>query len=185
MVVSTVGEVPLLAIDASLLCHPAQADRLDVLSDILAPFRCVTTRVVHEEVGRRVSAAAAERVATAAWLEEARVDGLDDFELMIGWAARLGSGQHHRGEATVATVGERENCTVGCDDREARAIMRNFGLTVHGTLGFIADAIVRQSQHPNAFAGFIDALVATGARLPCSGSDFPAWARTNGLLPPA
>jgi len=164
--------------DASVLYHPAHADRIDVLADLASPYRNVTTAAVLDELLQhdlRDAATAGE------WLEEQRLDGLAEIGLLGLWLERLGAGAHHRGEVTVAVACEVLHGTALLDDRAASQVMRAYGLTCHGTVWLAHDA-VRSGRVGSARAldGFFSSLLADGARLPfASGPEWGAWARHN------
>jgi predicted nucleic acid-binding protein len=178
-----VGVRPVLVLDASVLVQPVQVDRLDVLGDYLAEWQCLTTRVVLQEVSRLTEPYGVGTLAAASWLHEVRLDNLDDFPSLIKWSSLMGSGQHHRGEATAAACADLNSGTVAVDDRRAKAVIRQHGLRAIGTLGLIAEAIKSGRTSELGCSGFIDALSAAGKRLPCDGRGFPVWARRRGLLP--
>jgi predicted nucleic acid-binding protein len=69
------------------------------------------------------------------------------------------------------------------DDRPATRVARTCGLDVHGTLWLIASFCTSDKLTEHAAGGLIDSLRAVGLHLSCTGSQFPAWARVNGLLP--
>src|SRR2546421_6486013 len=86
------------------------------------------------------------------------------------------------GEASVFAAAELHGATAITDDREAVRVARTYGLDVHGTIWLLAGAC-RDSKLPEPAAGnLIDALRSTGMRLPCTGAEFPDYARRYGLL---
>ncbi|MFY1702884.1 hypothetical protein ACN28G_14245 [Micromonospora sp. WMMA1923] len=68
------------------------------------------------------------------------------------------------------------------DDRNATQVARTHGARVHGTIWLLAGACRDGKQTPTAAGNLIEALRATGARLPCSGAGFPNYARRHNLL---
>lgn len=110
--------------DASALHHAAKADRIDVLADLAAPYRNVTTAAVLDELAQHGLRDAAT---AGGWLEEQRLDGLQEIGLLSSWLPRLGAGQHHRGEVTVAVACEVLEATVLLDDRNAIRVLRQYG----------------------------------------------------------
>jgi predicted nucleic acid-binding protein len=68
------------------------------------------------------------------------------------------------------------------DDRDATKVARRYGAEVHGTVWLLA-AACRDAKLTTVAAGnIVDALRAEDARLPCTGSGFPAFAARHGLL---
>lgn len=164
--------------DASVLHHPAHADRIDVLADLASPYRNVTTAAVLDELHQhhlRDAATAGD------WLEEQRLDGLVEIGLLGPWLERLGAGVHHRGEVTVAVACEVLDATALLDDRAAARVMRAYGLNCHGTVWLAHDAVTtRRVGSAHALDGFFSSLLADGARFPfASGPEWGAWARRN------
>lgn len=68
------------------------------------------------------------------------------------------------------------------DDRNATEVARTHGLEVHGTLWLPAKACQAGDLTEIAAANYVDMLRDSGMRLPCSGTDFPAFARKHGIL---
>jgi predicted nucleic acid-binding protein len=68
------------------------------------------------------------------------------------------------------------------DDRAATRVGRAYGLPVHGTIWLLADGCVTGKQTEAGAGAIIDALRQTGHRLPCTGAEFPSFARRFGLL---
>jgi predicted nucleic acid-binding protein len=82
----------------------------------------------------------------------------------------------------VFEVAELRSATAITDDQEAVRVARTYGLDVHGTIWLLAGAC-RDGKLPEPAAGnLLDALRATGLRLPCTGAEFPSFARQHGLL---
>ncbi len=171
-----------LVFDSSALFPFAVADRLDVLGDLVEGRTCVAPDAVFEEVRRAV---ARDRgitgIAWPQWLGAVHVDGLDDLPHLIRWAGLLGSGVHHRGEATVIAYAQSHAAIAIVDDRHPRILATQAGLMAHGSLWLMARACLWGRTTPAAVGGLIDALIAAGARYPCDGRTFPRWARDNGL----
>jgi predicted nucleic acid-binding protein len=176
-----VTDPPVLVWDASALHHAALADRVDVLSDLASPWRNVTTAAVLEELGRH---GLRETVLAPGWLEERRLDSLDALPLLVDWSERLGAGQHHRGEVTVAVACELLGGDALIDDRGAAKVLRSYGVAAHGTVWLAAQAVTAgRVGKPAALDGFFSALLVTQARLPfVTGPEWSRWAQAEGLL---
>lgn len=177
------GAGTLLVFDASALHHFALADRLDVLNSLVQGRAAVTTKAVRDELDRSaMQDARLRRLGTADWLTTQHVDDLDELVPLAKWVHRTGAGRFHRGEATVLAHAEVRDGIAVIDDRRAAQLGRRYGVQVHGTLWVIAEACRTGVTSVAAVRGLIDTLRATGARYPCDGPGFEAWARTNGLL---
>jgi predicted nucleic acid-binding protein len=169
--------------DAMCLSHSARADRLDVLRDLLDGREYWTTQVVLDEVSRGVAAhLALNDVLAADWLKIAQLDTLDEIRQFALWADRVGSGERDLGEASVFAVAELRSGTAITDDQEAVRVARTYGLDVHGTIWLLARACRDGKLSEPAAGNLIDALRATGLRLPCTGAEFPSYARQYALL---
>lgn len=172
---------PVLVWDASALHHAAVADRVDVLAHLAQPWRNVTTAAVLEELGTHDLR---DKVLAPDWLEDHRLDGLDALPLLLQWTGRLGAGQHHRGEVTVAVASELLHGIALLDDAAATVVLRAYGVEAHGTVWLAAQAVASgREQSAAGLDGYFGALLGAGARLPFgSGAEWSAWARDNDLL---
>ena len=174
---------PIWVIDAMCLSHFARAERLDVLRDLLVDKECWTTRVVLEEVKQGVAAyPALKDVRVTDWLKVAQLDTLDEIRRFALWVNRLGSGERDLGEASVFAAAELRSATAITDDPAAVRVARTYGLDVHGTIWLLASACRDGKLTETAAGNLIDALRATGLRLPCTGAEFPGYARQFRLL---
>jgi hypothetical protein len=68
------------------------------------------------------------------------------------------------------------------DDREAVRVGRAHGARVHGTIWLLAGACREGKLTPVATENLIESPRSTGLRLPCTGAEFPQYARQHGLL---
>jgi predicted nucleic acid-binding protein len=172
-----------LVLDSTCLSHFARADRLDVLRDLLIDKRCCTTETVLAELNRSVADYPLLRsVSDQEWLVVVRLDSVADLRSYDTWLRRVGSVDRDQGEASVFAIAERHRATAITDDRRAVRVGRFYGLDVHGTIWLLAAACREGKLTPTGAGGQIDALRATGHRLPCTGAEFPAYARQHGLL---
>ena len=107
---------------------------------------------------------------------------VDEIRLFAIWPGRLGSGERDLGEASVFAAAELRSATAITDDPGPVRVARTHGLDAHGTIWLLAGAC-RDGKLSEAAAGnLVDALRATGLRLPCTGAEFPRYARQHGLL---
>ncbi|MQA93229.1 MAG: hypothetical protein GEV11_00820 [Streptosporangiales bacterium] len=121
-------------------------------------------------------------ILAAEWLGVATLDSLEALRSFRRWSDLLSAGSHHMGEATIFTLCELRSGMAVVDDRKARNIGRREGIAVTGTLGLLGEACdAGRLSWPGA-GGMLDALRATGARFPCSGSDFRDWYAAQSLM---
>ena len=172
-----------LVLDATCLSHFARADRLDVMQDLLIGRRCWTTEIVLAELNRGlVEYPMLRHVAEQEWLLVAGLDSIAEIRLYDTWRKRVGSTERDQGEASVFAAAEQKAATAITDDRRAAQVGRFYGLDVHGTVWLLAGER-RQGNPPLGGTGaLLDALRATGHRLPCTGAGFASYARQHGLL---
>jgi predicted nucleic acid-binding protein len=170
-------------LDAMCLIHFGRAERLDVLRDLLVGKECWTTQVVLAELKQGAADRPALRSAAVGdWVKVAQLDTLEEIRLFALWVGRLGSGERDLGEASVFAAAELRSATAITDDQEAVRVARTYGLDVHGTIWLLADACRDGKLSEPAAGNLIDALRATGLRLPCTGAEFRGYARQHGLL---
>lgn len=172
-----------LVLDATCLSHFARADRLDVLRDLLVGRQCWTTETVLAELSRGVADhPLLGNVASQEWLLVSRLDSVAEIRRYDAWLRRVGSTGRDQGEASVFATAEYHGATAVTDDRRAAQAARFYGLDVHGTVWLLAGACRDGKLTLTGVASLIDALRATGHRLPCTGTGFPDYARQQGLL---
>ena len=124
--------------DAGPLIYLAGVGRLELLKTLFA--RVVVPKVVYDEVvvaGAGLLGAA--EVAAAAWSE------VEDADVEPSLAVLLDAG-----EAAAIPLAGRLGATLLCDDADARAIARQRGLAVVGTLGVLLRA--KRAGHVEAIA---------------------------------
>lgn len=169
--------------DTMCLAHFARAERLDVLSELLVGHECWTTTVVLAEL--RQGAGAYPLLADALeleWLQVASLDALDEIRCFVKWAGRIGSQERDLGEASVLAAAELRSGIAITDDRDATVVARRHGAEVHGTIWLLAQGCRNEKLTLTGAGSIVDALRATGARLPCTGNGFRAYAGQHGLL---
>jgi len=172
-----------LVLDATCLSHFARADRLDVLRDLLVGRRFWTTEIVLAELNRGlVDYPVLRHVSEQEWLLIASLDTIAEIRLYDAWRKRVGSTERDQGEASVFAAAEQQAATAITDDRRAARVGRFYGLDVHGTIWLLAEACRHGKLTLGGTGTLIDALRATGHRLPCTGAGFASYARQHGLL---
>lgn len=169
--------------DTMCLSHFARADRLDVLRELLLERDCWTTSVVQAELRRGAefypSLAGAVDLE---WLRVAPLDTLEQLSSFVKWANRLGSQERDLGEASVFAAAELLGGIAITDDRDATKVARRHRAEVHGTVWLLAQACRSDKLTRIGAGSIVDALRETGARLPCTGTEFPSFAVEHGLL---
>lgn len=172
--------------DTSCLRHFAVADRIDVLGDLVKGIPCRTTSVVLDELRRQLpKVPELQRVFEQGWLEEERIDdSLERLGSFVTWAERLGAkGGHDLGEASVLAVAVELGYTAVVDDLQAKTVAATHYRPVHGTLWLLAESWRIERASEAQVCSLVNALRESGMRLPCSGNDFPAFARSNKIGP--
>lgn len=172
-----------LAFDNAPLSCFARAERLDVLERLTQDSRRVTTSAVLDELRNGVEQF--PRLADALalpWLEEVRVDSLAELRIFAAYAARLGSGIHDIGEATVCAWAEVHGAMVFTDENATTLIARSRGVAVKRSLALVASGVNRGILTGADAEALIGALVQGGARFPVGQGDFMVWARRHALI---
>lgn len=98
------------------------------------------------------------------------------------WVRRLGASSRDMGKASVFAAADVHGGIAVTDDRSATRTGRAHGLAVHGTIWLLARACGSGKLTEAAAGSIIDSLRHTGHRLPCTGAEFPDFARRFGLL---
>lgn len=174
---------PHLVFDTTCLNHFARADRLDVLGDLLAGMETLIPHVVREEIRAGIGIhAILARVLDVEWLQIVPLDTLDRIRRFTLWTSRTGAGVRDLGEASVLAIAEEVQGIAILDDRDATRVGRAYGVEVHGTVWLLGRSCGAGKLTEVAASNLIDALTATGMRLPCTGAEFPRFARRFGLL---
>lgn len=165
--------------DASPLVHAHRIDRLDVLGDIAhgpcsAPWANYTTAAVVEELGQHGGS-------VPDWLRVVYVDGISELRALARWVGRVSSETHSQGEATVLAWAECHDAHAIIDDADVRRVAQLYGLSVHGVLWVVAQAVEQGRWSATSASNFVDRLIGTGARYPFEVAGFVTWARSVGL----
>ena len=176
------ADAEIIVLDAMQLIHFSLAERLDVFRHLLVEKDCWTTRVVLEEVRRGTSSEPPLSGDDIDWLSIAELDTLPEISCFATWVRRVGAGERNLGEASVFAAAQLRGGIAITDDREAVKVGRAYGADVHGTIWLLAAACRTGKLAEVAAGNLIDALRSTGLRLPCTGAEFPGYARRTGLL---
>ncbi|MEV4810071.1 hypothetical protein [Micromonospora avicenniae] len=174
---------PVLVFDTTVLHHFALADRLDVLANMVMRRPCATTPVVLAELRSGTERHPALSSALELdWMQVVALDRPADIRCFADWVRRIGAGARDMGEASVFAAAETRSGIAITDDRDATRVGRAHNLEVHGTIWLLAGGCGAGRLTEIGAGAIIDALRDTGHRLPCTGTEFPAFARRHGLL---
>ncbi len=172
-----------LVFDTTCLAHFAKIDRVDVLGSVLIEDVCTTTEFVRAELRHGCSTwPSLVNALEATWLGVDQLDTIDALLVFEKWTRRIGAAERDVGEASVFAAAELVGGIAITDDRCASRVARHHGLEVHGTLWLLASACECAKLVEVEATNLIDMLTDSGMRLPCTGSEFPAWARRHQLL---
>jgi predicted nucleic acid-binding protein len=170
-----------LALDTTILSNFASADRLDILSKLLADHDCVTTKeVIHELTRGLLNHPALANALSLPWV---KIVALDTLELVrfASYKAELGGNDtQNMGESSILAWAGNHNAAVIVDDRAATYIAQREGIKCCGTLTVIFTAVQRHQLSRSEASDLVEDLRATGMRLP---ADPIRWAFEEGLLP--
>jgi predicted nucleic acid-binding protein len=183
--VSSQGPIdePLLVFDTTVLNHFALADRLDILANMVIGRPCATTGVVLNELRSGAERHPALNSALELdWMQVIALDQPAEIRCFADWVRRIGAGARDMGEASVFAGADIHGGVAVTDDRDATRVGRAHGLSVHGTIWLLAGGCGTGKLTTTGAGAIIDALRQTGHRLPCTGTEFPAFARRCGLL---
>jgi predicted nucleic acid-binding protein len=175
-----------LGFDSSVLSAFARAKRLDVLEHLTSGHRRVVTRAVLGELDRgRTVYPALTDVESRPWLELTSVDSLEELIAFNQYVRVLGESSRNIGEASILAWAEITSNTAVIDDNDAVSAARARHVSVRRSLGLMADGLHRRILTSEQARSVIDDLILIGgARFPCDGAGFEAWAERNGLLAP-
>jgi predicted nucleic acid-binding protein len=174
-----------LVFDSSALSCFARASRLPLLDDLSAGFDRVTTRAVMGELeqGSSIHPQLAD-VADLSWLRIVPLDTLAELRLFAEYSRRLAAGARNVGEASVLAWAEAHDAIAIVDDQAAVQCGKARGVQVKRSLAFVAEGVATGVLSREEAGAVVDELARGGARFPCSGADFLAWASEKGLLAP-
>ena len=173
----------ILVFDTGPLSHFALADWLGVLKAVVGGRQAVVPDVVADEL--RAGGATDSRISRTVelpWIEIRALHTDEEIICFAHFASRLVKGNRNVGEAGVLALARTMSATAVVDDRAARKLARESGVTLRPTLALLADAI-RQDLLTVKLAGALaDDLLATEYHLPFVAGGFEEWAAENGLF---
>jgi predicted nucleic acid-binding protein len=175
--------VPIYVFDNAPLSCFARARQLPMLDRLTAGNDRVTTRAVVEEIKNGLATYPdLQDVLDLAWLRVVSADSLDELRLFAKYAARLGSGVHDVGEASVLAWAEVHGAIAFTDDEAAVQAGRDEGVEVRRTLAVVARGIKHGVLSDLEADRLVDDLLRAGGRFPFGAGEFVRWARENGLV---
>ena len=173
-----------LVFDTSVLSCFARAELLDVLELATRGHERLIPKAVLGEIKQGLAEyPKLESVLDAAWLQEVPVDALEELAAFAHYARRLAAGSRNVGESSVLAKAEVHAATAVVDDQDAVQAAKEAGVTVLRSLGIVSSGLKRSLFGETRAVEIVDTLMKLGgARFPCDGANFVAWARQNGLL---
>jgi predicted nucleic acid-binding protein len=175
-----------LGLDSSVLSPFARAGRLDLLAQLTAPYHCVTTEEVLEELerGRRVYPALGDALGLS-WLHVVVARSPAMIGLLQLYTRSLGSKGRNLGESSILAWAELTGNVVLLDDDAAVRAGRKREVRVLRSLSLVATGLSTGMLIPEEAQRLVDELRERGgARFPPESSYFVAWAERQGLFSP-
>ncbi len=180
------GERASLGLDSSVLSPFARAGRLEELARLTAPYQCVITEEIREELrrGQLVYPAIADAIALP-WILLAPTDAPEVLAIFGSYLRALGSSGRNRGEASILAWAELTKQPVLIDDDAAVQAGRRRSVRVLRSLSLVATGLARGTLGEESAQTLVDELRRLGgARFPPECSNFVAWAERQGLYLP-
>lgn len=174
-----------LVLDSAPLSAFARARQLEQLDRLCAADARVTTIAVIEELrAGLVDYPDLQGAIDLQWLRVEHLDTLEELRLFALYAARLGSGTHDLGEATVLAWAEAHGATAFTDDETAVQLGRERGVRVVRTLALVARGVSTAALSDPGAEHLVSELLRGGARFPFRAGEFLPWARADNLIRP-
>lgn len=169
-----------LVFDTGPLSCFARADRLDALSDIVSASHCVATDEVRMEIEKGVAEhPSLQAVLDAEWLGSMTLETLGEIGLFVEYRRTLDAG-----EASTLAWAEAHGATAIVDERAGVNFAKQRGITVHGTLWLIAQALTSNLVDERQATEIVQAMLDTNTWFPLShAGEFMTWARSEGIIP--
>lgn len=173
-----------LGFDSSVLSPFARAGRLDVLERLTDRRRCIVTPAVLDELDRGcVKYPRLADVRAVSWLQVVEANSLEELRAFGRYVRVLGAGRRDIGEASVLAWAEIAAGIAVIDDNAAVNAARTRNVQVRRSLGLLCHGLHRNILRIDQACALVDELVTMGgARFPCDGASFVAWAERNGFL---
>lgn len=172
-----------LVFDSSPLNYMARSGQLSLLGKLAVNSDCVITRAVEDELLRGASKSAQlYQVSAQEWLRVVDDSSIGFLRLFSEYHGRLGGGGHNIGESATLAYAELHSLTACVDDRAARRHGQERGVQLTGTLELVCQGVRANVVAEAEAVRVVDLLRDHEAFLPCDGSTFLDWARSEGLL---
>jgi predicted nucleic acid-binding protein len=173
-----------LIFDTSVLSCFARAAHLDVLEAATRGHERLVPRAVRDEI--KLGTVDHPRLAAVLeleWLKEVPVDSLGELAAFVRYARHLSAGERNIGEASVLAWAEVHGATAVLDDQDAVQCAKASGVKVACSLSIVSTGLKENRIDMGRAQSIVDDLIELGgARFPCDGAGFAAWARENGIL---
>lgn len=160
----------LIVIDTGPLTHFAQAELLDTLRSLLEPYdACIYPREVFEELknGALGEYPSNNTVLGCEWLSLHEINDPRISDATIYFKEKLGGpGERNLGEAACMAIAAADDEVVYLDDSEGCLLAEQHGLQVTTTVDLLLDAVDENRLRRQDARGVVEALLATGYRLP-------------------
>ncbi len=173
-----------LGFDSSVLSPFARARRLETLEQLTNGHHRVVTRAVLEELDHGIPKHPLLAVVRSLpWLEIVSVDAFEELVAFSDFVRVLGAGRRNIGEASILAWALNRGGVALIDDQSAVNAGKDKDIEVRRSLGLVCDGLHKKTITIEAARTLVDELVNLGgARFPCDGAAFEAWAEANGLL---
>lgn len=167
-----------MVFDTSVLSQFARADLMSVLERITSSNRRVVTRSVLDEIRNGISNGfpELERVLEADWLQEVRVDSLQELILFAEYSKRFGTSGRDVGEASTMAWAKVNEAIVISDDMVAYNLSGEMKIKFQRSMGLLGAAINGGLLSESEAVDAVNMLLEKGTRLPVhSGAEFLDW----------
>lgn len=175
-----------LGLDSSVLSPFARAGRLELLAQLTAPYHCVTTEDVLEELERgRGEYPALGNALGLPWLHVMLAPSPAMIALFEHYTRVLGSRGRNRGESSILAWAELTGSVALLDDDAAVRAGRKRTVRVLRSLSLVATGLAGGVLTPESAQDLVDELRERGgARFPPESCTFISWAERQGLFSP-
>lgn len=176
----------IVGFDSSVLSPFARARRLDVLERLTARHARVTTPAVLGEIDRAVAMYPdLATVRTASWLQVVHGDSVAELVTFDEFVRILGGSSRNLGEASLLAWAKHAGGVAILDDHGAVNAAKSKQVPVRRSLALLCEGLQAHTVTMAEASAIIDDVQRLGgARLPCDGAGFAAWAEANGLFVP-
>ena len=173
-----------LGFDSSVLSAFARARRLDDLESLTAGYSRIVKPAVLEELAiGSVMYPALAAVKELPWLHPVVGETVEELVVFDEYVRALGEGTRNIGESSLLAWAEVSAGVAFIDDGPAVQIAKSRGVIVRRSLALIMEGRRTGLLNSAAARVLVDELVTLGgARFPCDGASFEAWAESHGLI---